>query len=199
MNPAFSILHLFPAHWSILHENSSHFQKNCETMWLLKFQTDAFDSCTMKVHLYALLVTFWPGLISLMWNLGGSLKGIFPEVHYHGLTPISASFLTQSLAVEHALCVSYEIVLPLSCLLTVLTWRKCVQCVFLVLHWYGRLLKKMSKMFYLFYICYEQGNEHRPEYFARKFEAIVNQEVINELDAYLDGNYPAGNSQSNSL
>ena len=29
-------------------------------------------------------------------------------------------------------------------------------------------------------------------YFARKFEAIVNQDVINELDAYLYGNYPEG-------
>ncbi|XP_075420669.1 xylosyltransferase 1 isoform X2 [Tenrec ecaudatus] len=32
----------------------------------------------------------------------------------------------------------------------------------------------------------------RPTFFARKFEAVVNQEVIGQLDYYLYGNYPAG-------
>ncbi|XP_060696918.1 xylosyltransferase 1 [Hemiscyllium ocellatum] len=32
----------------------------------------------------------------------------------------------------------------------------------------------------------------RPTFFARKFEAAVNQEIIGQLDAYLFGNYPAG-------
>ncbi|XP_035293043.1 xylosyltransferase 1 isoform X1, partial [Cricetulus griseus] len=32
----------------------------------------------------------------------------------------------------------------------------------------------------------------RPTFFARKFEAIVNQEIIGQLDSYLYGNYPAG-------
>nr|Q811B1.1 RecName: Full=Xylosyltransferase 1; AltName: Full=Peptide O-xylosyltransferase 1; AltName: Full=Xylosyltransferase I [Mus musculus]CAD62249.1 xylosyltransferase I [Mus musculus] len=32
----------------------------------------------------------------------------------------------------------------------------------------------------------------RPTFFARKFEAIVNQEIIGQLDSYLSGNFPAG-------
>ncbi|XP_054990427.1 xylosyltransferase 1 [Sorex araneus] len=32
----------------------------------------------------------------------------------------------------------------------------------------------------------------RPTFFARKFEAVVNQEIIGQLDSYLYGNYPAG-------
>ncbi|XP_044927852.1 xylosyltransferase 1 isoform X2 [Mustela putorius furo] len=32
----------------------------------------------------------------------------------------------------------------------------------------------------------------RPTFFARKFEAVVNQEIIGQLDYYLYGNYPAG-------
>ncbi|XP_013928107.1 PREDICTED: xylosyltransferase 1-like, partial [Thamnophis sirtalis] len=32
----------------------------------------------------------------------------------------------------------------------------------------------------------------RPTFFARKFEAVVNQEVISQLDYYLYGNYPSG-------
>uniref|UniRef100_F6TSW7 Xylosyltransferase 1 n=1 Tax=Ornithorhynchus anatinus TaxID=9258 RepID=F6TSW7_ORNAN len=32
----------------------------------------------------------------------------------------------------------------------------------------------------------------RPTFFARKFEAVVNQEVIGQLDYYLYGNYPSG-------
>ena len=40
--------------------------------------------------------------------------------------------------------------------------------------------------------CEFQINENQPTYFARKFEAIVNQEVINELDSYLFGSYPKG-------
>lgn len=32
----------------------------------------------------------------------------------------------------------------------------------------------------------------RPTFFARKFEAVVNQEVIGQLDSYLYGSYPAG-------
>ncbi|XP_048465618.1 xylosyltransferase 1 [Rhincodon typus] len=32
----------------------------------------------------------------------------------------------------------------------------------------------------------------RPTFFARKFEAAVNQEIIGQLDFYLFGNYPAG-------
>ncbi|KAL4659044.1 xylosyltransferase 1-like [Arapaima gigas] len=32
----------------------------------------------------------------------------------------------------------------------------------------------------------------RPTFFARKFEAVVNQEVINQLDAFLFGPFPAG-------
>ncbi|XP_055483251.1 xylosyltransferase 1 [Psammomys obesus] len=36
------------------------------------------------------------------------------------------------------------------------------------------------------------GQTARPTFFARKFEAIVNQEIIGQLDSYLYGNYPAG-------
>ncbi|XP_029432930.1 xylosyltransferase 1 [Rhinatrema bivittatum] len=32
----------------------------------------------------------------------------------------------------------------------------------------------------------------RPTFFARKFEAVVNQEIIGQLDYYLYGNYPSG-------
>ncbi|XP_066496934.1 xylosyltransferase 1 [Tiliqua scincoides] len=32
----------------------------------------------------------------------------------------------------------------------------------------------------------------RPTFFARKFEAVVNQEIISQLDYYLYGNYPSG-------
>lgn len=32
----------------------------------------------------------------------------------------------------------------------------------------------------------------RPTFFARKFEASVSQEIINQLDSYLFGTYPAG-------
>uniref|UniRef100_A0A8C9WL14 Xylosyltransferase 1 n=1 Tax=Scleropages formosus TaxID=113540 RepID=A0A8C9WL14_SCLFO len=32
----------------------------------------------------------------------------------------------------------------------------------------------------------------RPTFFARKFEAVVNQEIINQLDAFLFGPFPAG-------
>lgn len=32
----------------------------------------------------------------------------------------------------------------------------------------------------------------RPTFFARKFEASVNQEIIGQLDYYLYGNYPSG-------
>ncbi|XP_072168559.1 xylosyltransferase 2-like [Diadema setosum] len=32
----------------------------------------------------------------------------------------------------------------------------------------------------------------RPAFFARKFEPVINQEVINQLDTYLYGNYPLG-------
>nr|XP_054763697.1 xylosyltransferase 1-like [Lytechinus pictus] len=32
----------------------------------------------------------------------------------------------------------------------------------------------------------------RPAYFARKFEPVINQEVINQLDTWLYGNYPVG-------
>jgi len=32
----------------------------------------------------------------------------------------------------------------------------------------------------------------RPTFFARKFEAVVNQEIIGQLDYYLYGNYPPG-------
>lgn len=32
----------------------------------------------------------------------------------------------------------------------------------------------------------------RPTFFARKFEASVSQEIINQLDSYLFGSYPAG-------
>lgn len=32
----------------------------------------------------------------------------------------------------------------------------------------------------------------RPTFFARKFEAVVNQEIIGQLDYHLYGNYPSG-------
>lgn len=32
----------------------------------------------------------------------------------------------------------------------------------------------------------------RPTFFARKFEASVNQEIVNQLDAYLFGAFPQG-------
>lgn len=38
----------------------------------------------------------------------------------------------------------------------------------------------------------------RPTFFARKFEASVNQEIINQLDAYLFGAYPQGTPGLNS-
>lgn len=38
----------------------------------------------------------------------------------------------------------------------------------------------------------------RPTFFARKFEASVNQEIVNELDAYLFGPLPQGMPALNS-
>lgn len=37
-----------------------------------------------------------------------------------------------------------------------------------------------------------QQQTARPTFFARKFEAVVNQEIIGQLDYYLYGNYPSG-------
>lgn len=34
--------------------------------------------------------------------------------------------------------------------------------------------------------------KQKPIFFARKFEAIVNQEIINDVDAYLYGAYATG-------
>ena len=36
-------------------------------------------------------------------------------------------------------------------------------------------------------------------FFARKFEAIVSQEIINQLDAYLYGSYPEGEGTDRKL
>ena len=41
---------------------------------------------------------------------------------------------------------------------------------------------------YIFSYCHQSQTKN---YFARKFEAIVNQEVINELDGWLYGEYPS--------
>lgn len=38
----------------------------------------------------------------------------------------------------------------------------------------------------------------RPTFFARKFEASVNQEIVNQLDAYLFGSFPQGTPALNS-
>lgn len=38
----------------------------------------------------------------------------------------------------------------------------------------------------------------RPTFFARKFEASVNQEIVNQLDAYLFGPFPQGTPALNS-
>lgn len=38
----------------------------------------------------------------------------------------------------------------------------------------------------------------RPTFFARKFEASVNQEIVNQLDAYLFGPFPQGSLALNS-
>ena len=38
----------------------------------------------------------------------------------------------------------------------------------------------------------------RPTFFARKFEASVNQEIVNQLDAYLFGPFPQGTQGLNS-
>lgn len=38
----------------------------------------------------------------------------------------------------------------------------------------------------------------RPTFFARKFEASVNQEIVNQLDAYLYGPFPQGTQNLNS-
>lgn len=38
----------------------------------------------------------------------------------------------------------------------------------------------------------------RPTFFARKFEASVNQEIVNQLDAYLFGPFPQGTQSLNS-
>lgn len=37
-----------------------------------------------------------------------------------------------------------------------------------------------------------QQQTARPTFFARKFEAVVNQEIIGQLDYFLYGNYPSG-------
>lgn len=39
---------------------------------------------------------------------------------------------------------------------------------------------------------FQQQQNSRPTFFARKFEASVNQEVISQLDAFLFGPYPSG-------
>jgi hypothetical protein len=36
--------------------------------------------------------------------------------------------------------------------------------------------------------------EEKPIFFARKFEAIINQEIINNVDTFLYGPYPKGRS-----
>lgn len=38
----------------------------------------------------------------------------------------------------------------------------------------------------------------RPTFFARKFEASVNQEIVNQLDSYLFGPFPQGTPGLNS-
>lgn len=38
----------------------------------------------------------------------------------------------------------------------------------------------------------------RPTFFARKFEASVNQEIVNQLDSYLFGPFPKGTPGLNS-
>ncbi|KAL7979173.1 hypothetical protein Chor_015197, partial [Crotalus horridus] len=52
------------------------------------------------------------------------------------------------------------------------------------------LVTKM-KRFYSFTLLPAEQTA-RPTFFARKFEAVVNQEVISQLDYYLYGNYPSG-------
>uniref|UniRef100_A0A8I3N3Y3 Xylosyltransferase 1 n=1 Tax=Canis lupus familiaris TaxID=9615 RepID=A0A8I3N3Y3_CANLF len=52
------------------------------------------------------------------------------------------------------------------------------------------LVTKM-KQFYS-YTLLPAEQTARPTFFARKFEAVVNQEIIGQLDYYLYGNYPAG-------
>lgn len=49
----------------------------------------------------------------------------------------------------------------------------------------------LADLVFLFLIPWVQQTA-RPTFFARKFEAVVNQEIIGQLDYYLYGNYPAG-------
>lgn len=45
---------------------------------------------------------------------------------------------------------------------------------------------------------FPQQQTVRPTFFARKFEASVNQEIVNQLDAYLFGPFPQGSPALNS-
>lgn len=47
--------------------------------------------------------------------------------------------------------------------------------------------------FSLPFVCLSRPQQaSRPTFFARKFEASVSQEIINQLDSYLFGTYPSG-------
>uniref|UniRef100_A0A8D0AYY4 Xylosyltransferase 1 n=1 Tax=Salvator merianae TaxID=96440 RepID=A0A8D0AYY4_SALMN len=52
------------------------------------------------------------------------------------------------------------------------------------------LVTKMKRFYSYTLLPAEQTA--RPTFFARKFEAVVNQEIIAQLDSYLYGNYPPG-------
>lgn len=44
----------------------------------------------------------------------------------------------------------------------------------------------------LIIFCLSLQQTTRPTFFARKFEASVNQEIVNQLDAFLFGGFPQG-------
>lgn len=53
-------------------------------------------------------------------------------------------------------------------------------------------------IFSFFFIPSSVQQTVRPTFFARKFEASVNQEIVNQLDSYLFGPFPQGTPSLNS-
>ena len=60
-----------------------------------------------------------------------------------------------------------------------------------ILSWTLISLILLGDIYTFFKICFQRYDE-KPLFFARKFEAVVDQEIINSLDMYLFGNLQQG-------